>query len=64
VLAQPVVTKVEVSAKLCTRDGLTLTKMPRRAKADYAAAKRWRWGDAVRESQPLTTGRPGERRDP
>jgi ribosomal protein RSM22 (predicted rRNA methylase) len=47
VLAQPVVTKVEVSAKLCTSDGLAITKVPRRAKADYAAARRWRWGDAV-----------------
>lgn len=49
VLAQPVVTKVEVSAKLCTAEGLVLTKVPRRAKADYARARRWRWGDAVVE---------------
>jgi ribosomal protein RSM22 (predicted rRNA methylase) len=47
VLAQPVVTKVEVSAKLCTAGGLVMARMPRRAKADYAAARRWRWGDAV-----------------
>jgi ribosomal protein RSM22 (predicted rRNA methylase) len=47
VLAQPAVNKVEITAKLCTREGLALTKMPRRAKADYAAARRWRWGDAV-----------------
>ncbi len=47
VLAQPVVTKVEVSAKLCTPAGLAVTKTPRRAKADYARARRWRWGDAV-----------------
>jgi ribosomal protein RSM22 (predicted rRNA methylase) len=49
VLAQPVVTKVEVSAKLCTRDGVIVAKLPRRAKADYARARRWRWGDAVME---------------
>jgi ribosomal protein RSM22 (predicted rRNA methylase) len=49
VLAQPVVTKVEVIAKLCTSDGLIFAKVPRRAKADYARAKRWRWGDAVRD---------------
>ena len=49
VLAQPVVSKVEVSAKLCTADGLTIAKVPRRAKADYARARRWRWGDAVVE---------------
>jgi ribosomal protein RSM22 (predicted rRNA methylase) len=49
VLAQPVVGKVEVTAKLCTRDGLAVAKAPRRAKADYARARRWRWGDAVME---------------
>jgi ribosomal protein RSM22 (predicted rRNA methylase) len=47
VLAQPVVGKVEISAKLCTAEGLILKKVPRRAKADYARARRWRWGDAV-----------------
>jgi ribosomal protein RSM22 (predicted rRNA methylase) len=47
VLAQPAVSKVEITAKLCTPEGLALTKAPRRAKADYAAARRWRWGDAV-----------------
>ena len=47
VLAQPVVTKVEVTAKLCTSAGLALAKVPRRSKLDYAAARRWRWGDAV-----------------
>jgi len=50
VLAQPVVSKVEVTAKLCTPAGLAITKVPRRAKADYARARRWRWGDAVKES--------------
>jgi ribosomal protein RSM22 (predicted rRNA methylase) len=47
VLAQPVVSKVEVTAKLCTTEGLVFARVPRRAKADYAAARRWRWGDAV-----------------
>jgi ribosomal protein RSM22 (predicted rRNA methylase) len=47
VLAEPVVGKVDVSAKLCTPEGLVLAKVPRRAKADYAHARRWRWGDAV-----------------
>ena len=47
VLAQPVVTKIEVTAKLCTPAGLAITKTPRRAKADYARARRWRWGDVV-----------------
>lgn len=49
VLAQPIVSKVEVTAKLCTPDGLVIAKVPRRAKADYARARRWRWGDAVME---------------
>jgi ribosomal protein RSM22 (predicted rRNA methylase) len=47
VLAQPAVSKVEIAAKLCTAEGLSFTKVPRRAKADFAAARRWRWGDAV-----------------
>jgi ribosomal protein RSM22 (predicted rRNA methylase) len=47
VLAQPDVGKVEVTAKLCTPGGLVIAKVPRRAKADYARARRWRWGDAV-----------------
>ena len=47
VLAQPDIGKAEVTAKLCTPAGLTVTKVPRRAKADYADARRWRWGDAV-----------------
>ncbi len=47
VLAQPVVGKVEVTAKFCTADGLVISSVPRRAKAGYARARRWRWGDAV-----------------
>jgi len=49
VLAQPAVSKVEVAAKLCTPDGVAFAKVPRRAKAEYASARRWRWGDAVIE---------------
>ena len=47
VLAQPEIGKVEVSAKLCTPDGLETTHVPRRDKAAYASARRWRWGDTV-----------------
>jgi ribosomal protein RSM22 (predicted rRNA methylase) len=47
VLAQPAISKVEVVAKLCTPDGLAIAKVPSRAKADYARARRWRWGDPV-----------------
>ena len=56
----PIVTKVEVTAKLCTPDGLVIAKVPRRAKADYARARRWRWGDAVVDE----LSRPGEARTP
>lgn len=47
VLAPPDISKVEITAKLCTEDGLAITKVPRRDKAAYASARRWRWGDAV-----------------
>jgi ribosomal protein RSM22 (predicted rRNA methylase) len=47
VLAQPAVNKVEVTAKLCTAEGLVIARIPRRAKGDYSAARQWRWGDAV-----------------
>jgi len=47
VLSPPAVTKIEVSAKLCMADGLTMAKVPRRDKAAYAKARRWDWGDAV-----------------
>jgi ribosomal protein RSM22 (predicted rRNA methylase) len=47
VLAPPDLGKVAVSAKLCTPEGLVVASAARRAKADYAAARRWRWGDAV-----------------
>ncbi|MBR0852198.1 SAM-dependent methyltransferase [Bradyrhizobium diazoefficiens] len=47
VLAPPDVGKAEITAKLCTEDGVTLAKVPRRDKAAYAEARRWRWGDAV-----------------
>ena len=47
ILSQPVLSKIEITAKLCTPDGLVLTKVPRRNKPAYARARRWRWGDAV-----------------
>jgi ribosomal protein RSM22 (predicted rRNA methylase) len=47
VLAPPVVSKVEVSAKLCKAKGVEIVKVPRRDKATYAKARRWRWGEAV-----------------
>ena len=53
VLAPPIVNKVEVAAKLCTPAGLAVTKVPRRARTDYARARRWRWGDAVEKEEGL-----------
>lgn len=47
VLAPPDVGKAEITAKLCMEDGVELAKIPRRDKAAYAGARRWRWGDAV-----------------
>src|SRR4051812_27536027 len=47
VLAPPDVGKAEIAAKLCTQGGVELEKVPRRDKAAYAAARRWRWGDSV-----------------
>ena len=47
VLAPPDVGKAEIAAKLCTESDVELAKVPRRDKAAYASARRWRWGDAV-----------------
>ncbi|MDA9432045.1 small ribosomal subunit Rsm22 family protein [Bradyrhizobium sp. CCBAU 51627] len=47
VLAPPAIGKAEVTAKLCTTEGVELAKVARRDKAAYAGARRWRWGDAV-----------------
>jgi ribosomal protein RSM22 (predicted rRNA methylase) len=63
VLAQPVVNKVEVVAKLCTPTGVAIARVPRRNKADYARARRWRWGDAV-ESPPVVPAKRSASRDP
>ncbi len=47
VLAQPRVGKAEVSAKLCTAQGIVTATAPRREPERYKAHKGWRWGDAV-----------------
>jgi ribosomal protein RSM22 (predicted rRNA methylase) len=47
VLAQPVVTKVSVTAKLCEADGLANAIAPRRDKSAYARFRKYDWGDAV-----------------
>jgi ribosomal protein RSM22 (predicted rRNA methylase) len=50
VLAQPRLSKVDITAKLCTAEGLVRAGVPRRDRSAYAAARRWRWGDAVEEN--------------
>ena len=49
VLAQPLMSKVEIRTKLCKSDGnASISAIPRRDKESYASARRWRWGDAVK----------------
>ncbi|WP_315765926.1 small ribosomal subunit Rsm22 family protein [Bradyrhizobium sp. SZCCHNR2009] len=48
VLAEPTLSKVAVTAKLCCADGAArIVTIPRRDKSAFAAARRWDWGDAV-----------------
>ena len=47
VLTPPDVGKAEIVAKLCTPQGLAVTRLPRRDKPAYAEARRLRWGDGV-----------------
>jgi ribosomal protein RSM22 (predicted rRNA methylase) len=49
VLAPPISGKAEIAAKLCTPDGLVIAKVARRHKVAYARARRWSWGDAIKE---------------
>ena len=47
VLAQPLVTKIAVTAKVCTLEGIKAASVPHRDKAAYKRAKKWNWGDAI-----------------
>jgi len=47
VLAQPAQTKIAITAKLCTADGLQMAMAPRRDKPAYARFRRLAWGDTV-----------------
>lgn len=49
VLAQPVSTKVAITAKLCTPDGVVAAVAPRRDKVSYARFRKLDWGDGVVE---------------
>jgi ribosomal protein RSM22 (predicted rRNA methylase) len=57
VLAQPVVGKVEVAAKLCTAHGVATARVPHRDRHAYAQARRWRWGDAVMDESSRDSSR-------
>jgi len=49
VLAPPTSGKAEITAKLCTPDGLEIAKVARRDRPAYARARRLSWGDTVME---------------
>lgn len=54
VLAQPQVTKIAVTAKLCTPEGVEIATIPHRDKKNYMRAKKWNWGDAVFPNRTAT----------
>ncbi|HTE96472.1 MAG TPA: small ribosomal subunit Rsm22 family protein, partial [Bradyrhizobium sp.] len=47
VLAQPVITKIAVTTKLCTPHGVVSAIAPRRDKIAYARFRKYNWGDTV-----------------
>ena len=47
VLAQPLTTKIAITAKLCTKDGVIAAVAPKRDKAIYSKFRKLDWGDAV-----------------
>jgi len=55
VLAQPVVTKIAVTAKLCTNHGVVSAIAPRRDKTAYARSRKYNWGDGVFETGKTST---------
>jgi ribosomal protein RSM22 (predicted rRNA methylase) len=55
VLAQPVITKSAVTAKLCTDHGVVSAIAPRRDKIAYARFRKYNWGDAVFEASAPST---------
>ena len=55
VLAQPVVAKAAVTAKLCTDHGLARVMAPRRDKMTYARFRKYNWGDAIFETDKTSS---------
>jgi len=50
VLAQPLTTKIAITAKLCTNEGVIAASAPRRDKQAYTKFRKLDWGDAVFDS--------------
>jgi ribosomal protein RSM22 (predicted rRNA methylase) len=50
VLTQPQTTKIAVTARLCTREGIQVATAPRRDKTAYARFRKLSWGDALFDS--------------
>ncbi len=48
VMAQPKVSKVAVTMKLCTANGVDVASVPHRDRANYSRARKLDWGDAIR----------------
>ena len=49
VLAQPKISKVAVTMKLCMPNGVDVTSSPHRDKTNYSRAKKLNWGDTMPE---------------
>lgn len=52
VLAQPKISKVAVTMKLCTANGIGFATVARRDKRNYSIARKLNWGDAASEKNP------------
>ena len=51
ILAQPKISKVAVTIKLCTTSGIEAENVPHRDKTNYSRAKKLNWGDALDEKK-------------
>jgi ribosomal protein RSM22 (predicted rRNA methylase) len=51
VLSQPQMTKIAITAKLCTVEGVCIATIARRDKSAYARYRKFDWGDAVFDSE-------------
>ncbi len=52
-LYPPRIGKAEIQAFLCRKDGTAAwRRIPARDRASYKAARKWRWGDAIHDTEP------------